>query len=169
LVHDTLNNQILSKERGGSMPQNLLTIFDKDRSNLIKAIQHVQKEEGFISNDQIINLADYFEIPLVDVEGVITFYTQFKRTKPGKFIVHVCDGTACHIKGSERIANWISEILGIADGETDAKGLFSLETVACLGCCSLAPVIAVNGKVYGNLDRKQLRKILHTYQQEAKK
>jgi len=151
------------------MPQNLLTIFDKDRSNLIKAIQHVQKEEGFISNDQIINLADYFEIPLVDVEGVITFYTQFKRTKPGKFIVHVCDGTACHIKGSERIANWISEILGIADGETDAKGLFSLETVACLGCCSLAPVIAVNGKVYGNLDRKQLRKILHTYQQEAKK
>ncbi|MBN2279851.1 MAG: NADH-quinone oxidoreductase subunit NuoE [Candidatus Marinimicrobia bacterium] len=151
------------------MPQNLLSHFDKDRSILIKAIQHVQKEEGYISNDQIRNLADYFDIPLVDVEGVITFYTQFKRTKPGKYIVHVCDGTACHIKGSELIANWISEILGIADGETDEEGLFSLETVACLGCCSLAPVIAVNGKVYGNLDRKQLRKVLRTYQMEAKK
>ena len=150
------------------MPQNLLAHFDKERSNLIKAIQHIQKVEGFISNDQIINLSKYFEIPLVDVEGVITFYTQFKRTKPGKYIVHVCDGTACHIKGSERIANWISEVLGIADGETDDDGLFSLETVACLGCCSLAPVIAVNGKVYGNLDRKQLRKILRNYKQEAK-
>ncbi|MFP4548834.1 MAG: NAD(P)H-dependent oxidoreductase subunit E, partial [Fidelibacterota bacterium] len=73
----------------------------------------------------------------------------------------------CHIKGSERITNWITEILGIQDGETDEKGLFSLETVACLGCCSLAPVIAVNGKVYGNLDRKQLRKVLRNYQKEA--
>ncbi len=151
------------------MPENLLTIFTKERNNLIKAIQHIQKEEGFIADEQIRNLSTYFDIPLVDVEGVITFYTQFKRTKPGKYIVHVCDGTACHIKGSERITNWITEILGIQDGETDEKGLFSLETVACLGCCSLAPVIAVNGKVYGNLDRKQLRKVLRNYQREAQK
>lgn len=149
------------------MPDTILEIFDRDRSNLIRAIQHIQKEEGFISDDRIKHLSAYFDIPLVDVEGVITFYTQFKRTKPGKYIVHVCDGTACHIKGSERIANWITEILGIKDGETDENKLFSVETVACLGCCSLAPVFAINGKVFGNLDRKQLRKILRNYQKEA--
>lgn len=149
------------------MPENVLSSFDQDRSNLIKAIQHVQHEEGYISDDQIKNLAAHFDIPVVDIEGVVSFYTQFKRTKPGKYIIHVCDGTACHIKGSERVATWITDTLGIKDGETDVAGLFSLETVACLGCCSLAPVIAINGKVYGNLTRKSLLRILRNYQKEA--
>ncbi len=149
------------------MPEQLLKDFTKERSNLIKAVQHIQKIEGYISDQQIKNLADYFTIPVVDVEGVISFYTQFKRSKPGKYIINVCDGTACHIKGADRIANWITEFIGIQDGETDDKGHFSLETVACLGCCSLAPVIAINGKVYGNLDRKQVKKIITRYQKEA--
>ena len=149
------------------MPEHIFSNFDQDRSNLIKAIQHLQKVEGFISDANIRSLAIHFDIPIVDVEGVISFYTQFKRTKPGKYIIHVCDGTACHIKGAEKISTWVTDALGINDGETDKAGLFSLETVACLGCCSLAPVIAINGKVYGNLTRKQLFKILRNYQKEA--
>jgi NADH:ubiquinone oxidoreductase subunit E len=139
----------------------------KDSSNLIKALQTVQKNEGFISDEKLKEIADYFSLPPVDVEGVVSFYAQFKRTKPGQFIISVCDGTACHIKGSDLVKNWITEEIGIENGETDEEGIFSLETVACLGCCSLAPVIAVNGKVHGNLTRKKLQKTLRNYRQEA--
>jgi NADH:ubiquinone oxidoreductase subunit E len=81
----------------------------------------------------------------------------------GKFKIAVCDGTACHIKGSVQIGDWVQQELGIRDGETDKDGLFSLETVACLGCCSLAPVMSINGRVYGKLDRKSVTRILKEY------
>lgn len=137
--------------------------LEKDRSNLIKAIQMVQKDHGYISDQAIKNISEYFKIPTVEVEGVLSFYAQFKRTAPGKYKIAVCDGTACHIKGSSRVKNWLVEDLGIDDGETTDNGLFSMETVACLGCCSLAPVVSINGKVYGKLDRKKLLKIIDDY------
>lgn len=141
----------------------LLESLAKDRSNLIKAIQMVQKKKGYVSNQSIKEISKYFEIPTVEVEGVLSFYAQFKRTAPGEYKIAVCDGTACHIKGSSRVKNWVVEELGIDDGETTEDGLFSMETVACLGCCSLAPVVSINGKVYGKLDRKSLLKIIKDY------
>ena len=134
-----------------------------EASNLIRGLQAVQAEEGYVSDESIVAVAEYFNTPVVETEGVLSFYAQFKRSKPGKFQISVCDGTACHIKGSNLILEWIISELGIADGETDKKGLFSLETVACLGCCSLAPVLSVNGKVFGKLDRKATIKILKEY------
>lgn len=145
----------------------LLADIKSDRSNLIRALQIIQSKKGYISEDSVKEVADYFSLPPVEVEGVISFYTQFKSVEPGQFKISVCDGTACHIKGSPLVLNWISDELGIAAGETDEDGLFSLETVACLGCCSLAPVISINGKVYGNLDRDQLLKILDQYQKKG--
>ncbi len=139
--------------------------LEKDRSNLIKALQQVQEVEGYISDTDISEISDYFSIPPVEVEGVLSFYAQFKREKPGNYIISVCDGTACHIKGASLVANWISDNLGIKDGETDEEGLFSLVTVACLGCCSLAPVIGINGKIFGSLDRKKLLKVFKQYKQ----
>lgn len=139
--------------------------LDKDRSYLIKALQLSQETEGYVSDAAIAEIADYFTVPAVEVEGVVSFYAQFKRVKPGKFIISVCDGTACHIKGAALVLNWVADHIGIKPGETDNEGLFSLEVVACLGCCSLAPVISVNGKVHGNLDRKKLIKILKDYRQ----
>jgi NADH:ubiquinone oxidoreductase subunit E len=135
----------------------------KDRSFLIKGLQKIQEQEGFIADEAISAAAAYFGLPEAEVEGVVSFYAQFKRNKPGKFQISVCDGTACHIKGSSLIFDWISTELGIKAEETDAEGLFSLETVACLGCCSLAPVMSINGKVYGKLDRKTTIKILKEY------
>jgi len=143
--------------------QSVLQDLDKDRSNLIKALQRVQESEGYVSDDAVRDISTFFSIPAVDVEGVLSFYAQFKRVKPGKHIISVCDGTACHIKGASLITNWISDTLHIKDGETTEDNLFSLQTVACLGCCSLAPVISVNGKVYGNLNRKKLLKVLRQY------
>ena len=135
----------------------------KESSNLIKGLQAIQGVEGYVSDDGIRAAAEYFNIPAVEVEGVLSFYAQFKRVKPGKYKIAICDGTACHIKGSVQIQQWISDALGIKPGETDADGLFSLETVACLGCCSLAPVMSINGRVYGKLDRKNTVKILKEY------
>ncbi len=137
-----------------------------EKSNLIKVLQTEQKKEGFISDAAIERIAEEFDLPVVEVEGVVSFYTQFKRVPPGKYQIMVCDGTACHIIGSTLILNWITDDLGIKDGETDEEGLFSLESVACLGCCSLAPVISINGKVYGKLDRKKLLKIIADYKKK---
>lgn len=137
-----------------------------EASNLIRGLQAVQAQEGYVSDESIIAVAEYFNTPVVETEGVLSFYAQFKRSKPGKYQICVCDGTACHIKGSSLILDWIITELGIADGETDTNGLFSLETVACLGCCSLAPVLSVNGKVFGNLDRKATMKILKEFKQK---
>ena len=142
--------------------------FDRDRSNVIKALQTLQQEEGYISDEGIRSIADYFSIPAVEVEGIVSFYAQFKRVKPGKFVIAVCDGTACHIKGASLVTNWISDELGIRGGETDEEGLFSLDIVACLGCCSLAPVVSINGKVFGNLNRKKLIRILKKHRKMGK-
>ena len=140
-------------------------VLEKDRKNLIKALQLAQEQTGYISDDAIKEIADYFSISAVEVEGVVSFYTQFKTEKPARYKISVCDGTACHIKGSTLVLNWLNEELGISPDEIDDQGLFSLETVACLGCCSLAPVISINNKIYGNLDRQTLTDILDKYRE----
>ncbi len=134
-----------------------------ERSDLIKTLQKEQETEGYISDEAIERIATEFDVPPVEVEGVVSFYTQFKRIPPGKYHIMVCDGTACHIIGAPLILTWLADALGIRDGETDENGLFSMESVACLGCCSLAPVISINGKVYGKLDRKKLLKTIREY------
>ena len=134
-----------------------------ESSNLIKGLQQIQAAEGYVSNEAICAAAEYFGIPAVEVEGGPSFYAQFKRVKPGKYQIAVCDGTACHIKGAPQVHEWLRQELGLNPGETDEKGLFSVETVACLGCCSLAPVISINGRVHAKLDRKSLKKILAEY------
>lgn len=145
----------------------VLTAFPKEKTYLIGALQKMQEQEGFISDEAIEKTAEYFSLAPVEVEGVVSFYTQFKRVAPGKYQIQVCDGTACHIIGSTLVLNWLSDSLGIDDGETDENGLFSLESVACLGCCSLAPVISINGKVFGKLTRKKLLKVIADYKKEA--
>lgn len=141
--------------------------LERSRNELIRGLQMIQDREGYVSDDGIRAAAEYFSLSPAEVEGVLTFYAQFKRNKPGKFEINICDGTACHIKGSPHIQEWITAELGIKGGETTPDGLFSLCVVACLGCCSLAPVMAVNGKVYGRLDRKKLIRILNEYKKEG--
>ena len=140
-----------------------LQTLPDDPGNLIRGLQLIQAREGYVSDDAVRAAGSYFHRSPVEVEGVLTFYTQFKRVKPGRFKIAVCDGTACHIKGSVLIREWVRQAIGIGPGETDAEGRFSVESVACLGCCSLAPVMSINGRVYGKLDRKELNRILKEY------
>lgn len=139
----------------------------QEKGNLIKGLQLINQKEGFLSDEALSKCTSYFRVSESEVEGVLTFYTQFKRVKPGKYKISVCDGTACHIKGSPLIAEWISAELGIKNSETSKCGTFSLETVACLGCCSLAPVMSINGEVFGSLDRKTTVKILKDFQKRG--
>ena len=143
-----------------------LESIHRDPGNLIKGLQAVQSNEGYVSDEAILKVSEYFSITPVEIEGVLSFYAQFKRTKPGKYKIAVCDGTACHIKGSNSVQKWVQDELHIKEGETDSSGTFSLETVACLGCCSLAPVMSINGKVFGKLDRKNVSRILREYKEK---
>ncbi len=145
------------------MSYSYLNTIPPERGNMIRALQRVQEHEGYVPDDAIEAVALHCGTEAVEVEGVLSFYAQFKRTKPGKYVINICDGTACHIKGANLITGWLRDELGIASGETTPDGLFSVETVACLGCCSLAPVIAVNSEVHGNLDRKKLLKVVKSY------
>jgi NADH:ubiquinone oxidoreductase subunit E len=140
-----------------------LAAIAPEPGNLIRGLQAIQTSEGYVSDEAIKIAADYFSVAPVEIEGVLSFYAQFKRVKPGRFTISVCDGTACHIKGSPLIMEWLSDALKIRPGETDADGNFTIEKVSCLGCCSLAPVISINGRVYAKLDRKNLKKILQEY------
>jgi NADH-quinone oxidoreductase E subunit len=126
--------------------------YAKSRDNLIPVLQDVQDIRGYISKDDIRKISEYLNIADSKVYGVATFYNQFKLTPPGHFQISVCRGTACHVKGSLNILNAVKEHLKINIGQTTRDKIFSLQEVACLGACSIAPVIMVNDKFYGHLD-----------------
>ena len=132
--------------------------------SLITILQKTQDALGYLPEDAIGYIAKRTGIALAKVYGVITFYAQFRLKPAGRYLLMLCMGTACHVNGAAEIVGAVSERLGITNGETTQDGLFTLNVVACLGCCSLAPVMMVRGKdgeeVYGNLTRASAVKIL---------
>lgn len=149
----TMNNNTQSKKYDFSA-------YEPKRENLVAALQDVQDKDGYISEDAVRELSEYFGITRSDIYSVVSFYAQFKFKKPGKHTIKVCKGTACHVRGSGSLLAALEERLGIKEGETTADGLVSLERVACLGACALAPAIVVDEKVYGRVTLAQLQKIL---------
>ncbi len=134
-----------------SLIADILAKYGDSSSNLITILQKSQDIYGYLPKDVMYHIAEKVGVTPADVVGVATFYSQFRLSPIGKYLIMSCQGTACHVNGSERVSAAISEYLGIGNGETTADGLFTLENVACLGCCSLAPVIMINGEAYGNL------------------
>ncbi len=134
--------------------------YEKKRENLVPALQDVQERDGFISEEAVSKLAEYFDLSRSDIYSVASFYAQFKFKKPGRHVIKVCKGTACHVRGSGSLLAALEERLGIKEGETTADGNISLERVACLGACALAPAVVVDEKVYGRVTLAQLQKIL---------
>ena len=131
--------------------EGVLAEYGDTTSNLITILQKAQDIYGYLPKDVLYHVADRLGTTPAEVLGVATFYSQFRLTPIGKYLIMSCQGTACHVNGSERILGAISEYLGIKNGETTEDGLFTLEEVACLGCCSLAPVIMINGEAHGSL------------------
>ena len=134
-----------------SLIADILAKYGDTSSNLITILQKAQDIYGYLPKDVMYHIAEKVGVTPANVVGVATFYSQFRLSPIGKYLIMSCQGTACHVNGSERVSAAISEYLRIGNGETTADGLFTLENVACLGCCSLAPVIMINGEAYGNL------------------
>jgi NADH-quinone oxidoreductase subunit E len=140
----------------------------RDPSYLIPILQDIQEHYGYLPEDEMRQVALHTCLPVSRVYGVATFYNQFRFRPLGKYVVRVCRGTACHVKGSLDILRTLENELGIKAGETTKDLAFSIETVACIGACSIAPVIAVNEEFHGGLTLKSLQKLIKSYTAKAK-
>ncbi|MCD7797365.1 MAG: NADH-quinone oxidoreductase subunit NuoE [Clostridiales bacterium] len=130
------------------------------KGSLITILQKTQDIYGYLPKEAIEYISLKTDIKTSEIMGVATFYTQFRLTPVGKYLIMLCQGTACHVSSSELILQTITEELGITDGETTPDGLFSLKCVACLGCCSLSPVMMINKNTYGSLTPEKTRAVI---------
>ncbi|MCL2718669.1 MAG: NADH-quinone oxidoreductase subunit NuoE [Lachnospiraceae bacterium] len=128
--------------------------------NLISILQTAQEKFGYLSNDLLLYIAKETGIKPAKIIGVATFYTQFRMKPVGKNLILLCQGTACHVNGSGAIEDAIKAEIGVLEGEITPDGLFTYNNVACLGCCSLAPVMMINDETYGSLTPETTRKII---------
>ncbi len=133
----------------------------KDKpGNLIMILHRTQQEYGYIPRKIAMDIAKEIGVPLAKIYGVITFYHFFKLEKPGRNMVSVCMGTACYLKGAGDLIQELENLLGIGVNCTSDDGEFSIESVRCVGCCGLAPVLTVNGEVYGKVKTEQMAEIV---------
>lgn len=144
--------------------EGVLAEYAQVPGSLITILQKAQEIYGYLPKDVMYHIADAIGSTPAEVMGVATFYAQFRLSPIGKYNIMSCQGTACHVNGSERVSAAIATYLGIESGETTPDGLFTLEHVACLGCCSLAPVIMINGEAYGNLTPEKAINIIKDIQ-----
>lgn len=142
----------------------VLEQYGKTPGSLITILQKAQDIYGYLSAESIRCISERTGIPAAKIYGVATFYTQFRLKPVGKHLIMLCKGTACHVNGADSIEEAITEELGIGDGETTADSLFTLNNVACLGCCSLAPVMMIRTgdgeETYGNLTKDKVKAVL---------
>jgi NADH-quinone oxidoreductase E subunit len=138
------------------------------RDALIPILQEVQEVEGYLSRDAVITIAQRLGLPASKVYGVATFHNQFRFQPQGRYHIQVCRGTACHVKGSAAVLAAAKLALGVEPGQTSRDGRFSLEVVACIGACGLAPVININGEFHARVTPDSVAKIIDSYRAEAK-
>lgn len=154
----------ISVNTSGSKLDVILKRFRGQQGSLISVLQEIQRQYGFISKDHMKAVAGSFKVPPAEVYGVASFYSQFYLEAKGEHMIRVCLGTACHVRGAGKILEAFSEALGIEPGETTPDGKFSLERVACLGACGLAPVAMIGEKTYGRLEPAMVKEILKEYE-----
>ena len=130
------------------------------RDALIPILQEVQEAEGFLSREAVIKISKHLKLPASKIYGVATFYNQFLFQPKGKYHFMVCRGTACHVKGSLKVLDTAMKQLKLAPGQTSRDRMFSLEVVACMGACGLAPVVNVNGEFYAKVSPRKLSSII---------
>ncbi len=136
------------------------------RDHLIPILQEVQETDGYISPESVEKIGEFLGLPASKIYGVATFYNQFRFHPKGKFHFMICRGTACHVKGSQKVLDELTKQLGLEPGQTSRDQLFSLEVVACIGACGLAPVVNVNGEFYAKVTPRKLSEIIQECRQK---
>jgi NADH-quinone oxidoreductase E subunit len=166
-MENTVNVNL--KENGSGSKKEELISFLEEKSKkgyyeaaLMSILHKVQEIYGYISQEAIEEVSLRLGMPTAKIWGVVTFYHYFTLKPRGKYIISVCLGTACYVKGSKRVLNRLKELLGIELNETTPDGLFTLEAKYCLGCCGLAPVMMINNKVYEKLSTKKVAEVLES-------
>ena len=136
------------------------------RDSLIPILQEIQEKMGYLSRDAILRTGRHLGLPASKVFGVATFYNQFRFHAPGKYHFLVCRGTACHVKGSLKVLETVMRSLQLKPGQTSRDGTFSLEVVACMGACGLAPVVNINGEFYAKVTPRKLANLIQECRQK---
>ena len=141
-------------------------IIDKhqgDASSLIQILLEIQKENRWLPKEALEKVSRRLQVPLNRIQHIVTFYKAFSLVPKGRHEIHVCMGTACHVRGAPRVLDTVQDLTGIKPGETDGDLKFSLETVNCLGCCALGPVVEVDGKHHGKVAPAEIAGVLKKY------
>ena len=142
-------------------------IIDKhqsDASALIQVLLEIQSENHWLPKEVLAHVSDRLQVPITRTMHIASFYKAFSLVPKGRNEVHICMGTACHVRGAKRILETVEDFTGIKPGETDVDMKFSLETVNCLGCCALGPVVEINGKTHGKLTVSETSEVLKSYE-----
>lgn len=135
-----------------------------ERGAVIPTLQEIQDTYGYVPPTAMQRIADNMNVPASEIFGIVTFYAQFRLEPLGKYLIKVCHGTACHLCGAEMVAEALAQVAGAKEGETSKDDMFTVERVACLGCCSLAPCIMLNSETHGRLNPEAVGKIVKEIQ-----
>ncbi len=141
----------------------IVALVGSGPDKVIPLLQEIQKRHNYLPEDLVEAVAEEINVPVADIYGVATFYSQFRFTPMGKHLIKVCKGTACHVQGADMLSSALCEELGLEGEGTTSDMEFTMETVACLGCCSLAPVVMIDGKVFGKLTSSKVKKLIKGY------
>ena len=160
---------MMTEEKVKKQARLLLQRFGKKRGNLIPILQQLQERLGYLPREAMLEVARFLSIPAIDVYGVVTFYNQFRLNPPGKHSIRVCLGTACHMKGGYITLDAWKRRLGIERGQTTPDREFDLDTVACVGCCVMAPVTVVDDKPEGKVEPTKVDGILLSFKLKKEK
>jgi NADH-quinone oxidoreductase subunit E len=138
--------------------------YDAGASYLIQVLLDVQSENSWLPQEVLEQVSKRLEVPLTQIQHIATFYKAFSLVPKGRHQIHICMGTACHVRGATRVLDTVQDLTGIKPGETDLDLKFSLETVNCLGCCALGPVMEVDGKTHGKIAPGETADVLESYE-----
>lgn len=157
------NGKATTRPRAGGS-RLLYSRSSPQRPSIIPHLQRIQEQFGYLPRQEVVKAAAACDMGVTQAFAVATFYNFFRLTPPGRHTIRICRGTACHVRGSAALLEHVEQALKVKDGETTADGEFSLETVACLGCCSRAPVVVVDGAIHGRMTRPELMRLLRRVQ-----
>jgi len=146
--------------------QDLIQKWKDKEGNLIMILHEIQNQHGYVPRELSLELSRELDVPLARIYEVITFYNFFKLEPPAKHLISVCMGTACYLKGAPELLEEIKSTLHVKEGSSTADGQFHLDTVRCLGCCGLAPVVMIDHKVYGKVKKSEILEIISKHIQE---
>jgi NADH-quinone oxidoreductase subunit E/NADP-reducing hydrogenase subunit HndA len=150
-------------EKAVKQIEEIIAKYQDERTPLMMILSEVQREFGYIPLEVQELISDKTGIPVSDIYGVVTFYSFFSLTPKGKYVIGVCLGTACYVKGAQQVLDKFAELLNIKAGETSVDGLFTLEALRCIGACGIAPALTINGKVYPKVAVADVAKIVEEY------